>query len=100
ATGPKVLFLDEATSALDASTEADVQRALRSVGCTKIVVAHRLSTVRDADQILVMEAGRIVQRGTHRELLACEGAYRTLVGAQLDGAAEGTQSDNTTERAA
>ncbi|MCU0681615.1 MAG: peptidase domain-containing ABC transporter [Polyangiaceae bacterium] len=83
ATRPTILFLDEATSALDASTEADVQRALRSIGCTKIVVAHRLSTVRDADQILVMEAGRIVQRGTHHELLARDGAYRSLLGAQL-----------------
>ncbi|HEU4404175.1 MAG TPA: peptidase domain-containing ABC transporter [Polyangiaceae bacterium] len=89
ATGPKVLFLDEATSALDAATEAEVQRALRSVECTKIVVAHRLSTVREADQILVLDAGRVVQRGTHRELVARPGPYRSLLGGQLDDGAPG-----------
>ena len=78
--GPRVLILDEATSALDGPTEAAIQVTLRKVrqGRTTLVVAHRLSTVVDADQILVVRRGRIVERGTHSELLAGGGEYAAL----------------------
>ena len=78
---PPVLVLDEATSALDNETERAVQAALDelSAGRTTIAIAHRLSTVRDADQILVLDRGRIVERGTHDELLTEGGRYAELV---------------------
>ena len=76
---PTVLIMDEATSALDAQTEGKVMEAVRARGITLIVVAHRLSTVRDADEILVFDQGEVVQRGTHDELYAVEGAYRRLI---------------------
>ena len=78
---PPVLVLDEATSSLDVETERQVQEALDAlaVGRTTIVIAHRLSTVRDADQILVLDRGLIVERGTHLELLATGGRYAALV---------------------
>jgi ATP-binding cassette subfamily B protein len=82
---PPVLVLDEATSALDAATEARVQQALKNVmrGRTTFVIAHRLSTVREADLILVFEAGRIVERGSFSELLARGGTFAHLVATQL-----------------
>jgi NHLM bacteriocin system ABC transporter peptidase/ATP-binding protein len=76
---PSVLLLDEATSALDAETEAAIEDAVRRRGCTALIVAHRLSTVRDADLILVMDKGLVVERGRHGELLAAGGHYAQLV---------------------
>ncbi len=77
---PSILLLDEATSSLDSESEALIQDGLRSLrsGRTTIVIAHRLSTILSADQILVIEAGQIVERGTHAELLARDGRYRQL----------------------
>jgi ABC-type bacteriocin/lantibiotic exporter with double-glycine peptidase domain len=79
---PTVLLLDEATSHLDAATEAEVDRNLDRLGCTRIVIAHRLSTVRNADRILVLEGGQVAERGTHAELVARGGLYAALLGAQ------------------
>ncbi|MCA3701110.1 MAG: ABC transporter ATP-binding protein/permease [Brevundimonas sp.] len=86
---PSILILDEATSALDSRTEAAIQRTLRkaSAGRTTLVVAHRLSTIADADQILVLKIGRIVERGTHHELVArVDGEYAALWRKQTRGA--------------
>ena len=88
---PRVLLLDEATSAVDAFTEMRLQRALAKLfrGRTSFVVAHRLSTIRHADKVLVIEAGRLVEQGTHRELVAQGGLYASLYRAFVRSASAG-----------
>lgn len=76
---PAILILDEATSALDADTEETIMNNIRALGITWIIVAHRLSTILDSDEILVMEKGRIVEQGTHAELMEKNGVYCALV---------------------
>jgi ATP-binding cassette subfamily B protein len=77
---PRILILDEATSSVDTITESRIRQALAALlhGRTSFVVAHRLSTVRHADLVLVLDHGRIIERGTHAQLLALEGAYASL----------------------
>jgi ATP-binding cassette subfamily B protein len=83
---PSIVVLDEATAHLDSESEVAVQRALKTAlaGRTSLVIAHRLSTVRDADQILVIDDGRVVERGTHEELLAAGGLYAELYRTQFE----------------
>jgi ATP-binding cassette subfamily B protein len=83
---PHVLLFDEATSALDTQTEKEIQESLRSISrnVTTLVIAHRLSTVVDADEILVLDKGRVVERGRHAELLALGGLYATMWQRQIE----------------
>ena len=76
---PMVLIMDEATSALDPKTEDEVMKRIRRMGPTQVIVAHRLSTIRDCDEIIVMDQGKILQRGRHEELMAQEGFYQKLM---------------------
>lgn len=76
---PSIVIMDEATSALDARTEYQVSQAIRKRGITTIIVAHRLSTIRDCDKILVFDNGKVVEQGTHDELMKMDGLYRKLV---------------------
>jgi ABC-type multidrug transport system fused ATPase/permease subunit len=88
---PRLLILDEATSSVDTHTEALIQLALEHLlaGRTAVIIAHRLSTVRHADLICVVEQGRIVDQGRHEELLARGGTYKQLYEAQFVRPAEG-----------
>lgn len=81
---PVLLALDEATSHLDADTERQVSQSISALSCTRVVAAHRLSTIRDANLILVLEEGEIVERGTHQELLVEKGYYAELIEGQLE----------------
>ena len=80
---PAIIFLDEATSWLDTKTETRVSDAMRELSATRVVIAHRLTTIRDADRIYVMDAGRVVQTGTYDELMEAEGTFRNLAMRQL-----------------
>ncbi|HMA25082.1 MAG TPA: ATP-binding cassette domain-containing protein, partial [Gemmatimonadaceae bacterium] len=88
--GPQILILDEATSNLDTESEQLIQASMGSLlaGRTTFVIAHRLSTVRRADVILLMEDGRITERGSHEELMAARGKYYDMVMRQMEAAAD------------
>lgn len=85
---PPMLILDEATSSIDTRTEIKIQKAFASMmkGRTSFIVAHRLSTIREADVILVMDKGRIIEQGTHNELMAKGGFYMNLYNSQFEKA--------------
>jgi subfamily B ATP-binding cassette protein MsbA len=89
---PRILILDEATSSVDSESEALIQEGLMHLmrGRTTFVIAHRLSTVRDAQQILMIDAGRIIERGTHESLCAAGGRYFELYSKQHDSSGEGS----------
>ena len=96
---PSILIFDEATSALDSKTEQAIQAELELIakGRTTLVIAHRLSTIMDADQILVMDGGHIIERGSHRDLLAAGGAYAQMWAlqqqeAEQEGSAAGVEA--------
>lgn len=79
ATKPKILMFDEATSALDNITQKQIAESLDNLKCTRIVIAHRLSTVKHCDRIIVLDGGKIVEDGTYEELMEKDGAFAELV---------------------
>ncbi len=80
---PRILFLDEATSALDNVSQQTVMDSMRRMNATRIIVAHRLSTIQDADRIFVLRDGRIVESGDYEQLMAADGVFRQLAERQL-----------------
>jgi ABC-type multidrug transport system fused ATPase/permease subunit len=88
---PQILILDEATSNLDTESEQLIQASMATLlaGRTTFVIAHRLSTIRRADMILLMEDGRIIERGTHEELMAARGMYHDMVRRQMESTHDG-----------
>ena len=98
---PSILVLDEATSAVDTATEHRIQRSLDrlSEDRTTLAIAHRLSTVTDADRILVVEDGRVVEQGTHEDLVDADGLYAALWAAQAGGEVSGRLADEVAGRA-